>query len=374
MQGVIYLIQGEELIEMREQEYDSEDLFQRHLAEHPELLAGDQIDQQAPRRWLLVAREVPVPAEGEGGGRWSLDHLFLDQDGIPTLVEVKRSSDTRLRREVVGQMLDYAANAVVYWPLETIRSQFKKTWESREKDSETVLISFLGSDGDPDAFWQKVDTNLQTGKIRMLFVADEIPQELKRIVEFLNEQMNPAEVLAMEIRQYASGTLQTLVPRVIGHTARTDIKKGSARGEGWTEDRFLRALESTKGADEGAVAEEILKWAKRQKTEIAWGRGKQYGTFTPVLEHKGVEFYPFTVWTNGYIQVSFGTLKSRPPFDADKKRLELLDRVNSHLEEKLPIESIRGYPSIRLSAVSNPKTLEGFLQTFTRFLDEVRAS
>jgi 5-methylthioribose kinase len=40
-------------------------------------------------------------------------------------VEVKRSSDTRIRREVVGQMLDYAANAVVYWPLEMIRAKFE---------------------------------------------------------------------------------------------------------------------------------------------------------------------------------------------------------------------------------------------------------
>jgi hypothetical protein len=57
-----------------------------------------------------------------GGGRWSVDHLFLDQEAIPTLVEVKCSSDSRIRREVVGQMLDYAANAVVYWPIETVRS------------------------------------------------------------------------------------------------------------------------------------------------------------------------------------------------------------------------------------------------------------
>jgi len=29
------------------------------------------------------------------------NYLFVDQDGIPTLVEVRRQSDTRLRREVV---------------------------------------------------------------------------------------------------------------------------------------------------------------------------------------------------------------------------------------------------------------------------------
>ena len=68
---------------------------------------------------------MAVPSEEGGGWRWSLDHLFLDQDGIRTLVEVKRSTDSRIRREVVGQMLDYAANAVVYWPVEEIRSTFR---------------------------------------------------------------------------------------------------------------------------------------------------------------------------------------------------------------------------------------------------------
>jgi hypothetical protein len=40
--------------------------------------------------------------------------LIIDQHAIPTLVEVKRSTDTRIRREVVSQMLDYAANADNY--------------------------------------------------------------------------------------------------------------------------------------------------------------------------------------------------------------------------------------------------------------------
>src|SRR5712692_1756730 len=76
-----------------------------------------------------VKRACPS-AEG-GGGRWPVDHLFLDQDAIPTLVEVKRSSDTRIRREVVGQMLDYAANAVVYWPVDHLYAQFETQCRAR---------------------------------------------------------------------------------------------------------------------------------------------------------------------------------------------------------------------------------------------------
>src|SRR6516164_9589575 len=124
MSSGIFLIQsGGDLVEMKEQPYDTEALLQELLAKYPNLLAGDQMDTASPRRWLLVSREMGVPSEEEGGDRWSLDHLFLDQDAIPTLIEVKRSRDTRIRREVIGQMLDYAANAVVYWSVEAIQAR-----------------------------------------------------------------------------------------------------------------------------------------------------------------------------------------------------------------------------------------------------------
>jgi len=59
-------------------------------------------------------------------------------------------------------MLDYAANAVVYWPVEQMRAEFEKNCD----DPEGSLAEFLGEDGDPEAFWQKVKTNLQAGKVR----------------------------------------------------------------------------------------------------------------------------------------------------------------------------------------------------------------
>jgi len=116
MSSGMFLIQADgQLVEMSEQPYHSEDLLQELLAKYPNLMAGDQIDDTNPRRWLLISREAALPSEENGANRWSVDHLFLDQDAIPTIVEVKKSSNTDVRRKVVGQMLDYAANAVVYW-------------------------------------------------------------------------------------------------------------------------------------------------------------------------------------------------------------------------------------------------------------------
>ena len=248
MGGGIYLIQPDgKLVEMKQESYKSENVFQQFLADYPNLLAGDQIDSQQPRRWLLIAREVGIPAQQDGANQWSLDHLFIDQDGIPTLVEVKRSTDTRIRREVVGQMLDYAANAVVYWPVEEIISRFEQTCEAQGSDNEEMLNRFLSDSSTSEEFWQKVKTNLRAGHVRMLFVADEIPQELKRIVEFLNEQMDPAEVLAVELRQYANGDLRTLVPRVFGQTAEAEQRKTAIRGPKKERILGIANVGSTKG-------------------------------------------------------------------------------------------------------------------------------
>jgi hypothetical protein len=305
MSGGIYLINADgNLVEMTEQAYDSEDLLQGYLATYPNLLAGDQIDSSSPRKWLLISREVSIPSEESGPARWSVDHLFLDQDAIPTLVEVKRSSDTRIRREVVGQMLDYAANAVIYWPIEKVRAQFETNCQSLGIDPEQVLSEFLGPEADQDAFWQKAKTNLQAGRVRMLFVADVIPPELRRIVEFLNEQMDPAEVLAVEIRQYVGQDLKTLVPRVIGQTAEAQQKKFVARkGRQWDELSFLQELESRCSAEDAEVARKILQWAKSNSLRIDWGKGAKDGSFFPMLDYAGSTYWLISVWTYGRIEV-----------------------------------------------------------------------
>lgn len=218
MSGGIFLLSGGKLMEMREQAYDSEALLQEWLAKYPELLVGEQL-AGSPRRWLLVRREAGVPDQEGGGSRWSLDHLFIDQEAVPTLVEVKRSEDTRIRREVVGQMLDYAANGVVYWPAERLRADFETRCAMEGTDAGEAFRASLGDEVSPERFWDDVEQNLRSGRIRLVFVSDLIPPELRRVIEFLNERMSPTEVVGVEIRQYVGqDSLTTFVPRVVGQT------------------------------------------------------------------------------------------------------------------------------------------------------------
>jgi hypothetical protein len=246
MQDQIFIIQDNgTLIEMERSDYVTEDIFQKLLEEYPALIPGAQIDNDNPRKWLMIGREVGIPGENDGCERWSLDHLMLDQDGIPTFVEVKRASDTRIRREVIGQMLDYAANAIVYWSVGTIRELFEKTCDDRGKHAGTELADLFDLDFEPEIYWEKVDNHLQTGKIRLLFVADKIPKELLRVIEFLNEQMSPAEVFAVELPQYEGHGVKSIAPRILGKTVQADKKKNrsttSARIK-WTDELIEQEL------------------------------------------------------------------------------------------------------------------------------------
>ena len=265
MSGKIFLLQeGNKLVEMEENEYVSEDILQDFIAKYPNLLAGDEMDVDVPRKWLLVQREQILPYDNTGLKLFYLDHLFLDQDGIPTIVETKRSSDSRLRREVVAQMLDYASNALIYIPVEEIISNLLVNYP--DMDMEELLRDELGVETSSDEFFERVKTNLNAGKIRMVFVADYIPTELKTIVEFLNVQMDPAEVFVVELKQYVGEGLKTLVPRLVGQTAEARIRK-AAVNQKLDETTFFEHLDE----NEAVFYRKLLEYAKENNLVISWG-------------------------------------------------------------------------------------------------------
>jgi hypothetical protein len=163
---------GENVSKMIEVPYEAEEVLQRLLVVEPELLPGDQINPEKPREWLLVKREMGIPGEIDEADRWSLDHLFLDQDGIPTFVECKRASDTRSRREVVAQMLDYAANGIAHWPVDRLRQAAAETPRKNGSLDEAVLklvkkegISEEEKIEEIENYWKQVEANIHAGKI-----------------------------------------------------------------------------------------------------------------------------------------------------------------------------------------------------------------
>ena len=163
---------------LEETPFSSEDELQALIAEHPELLDGEQIRPGDARRWILITREKGIAASSGAAARWAVDHLIIDQDAVPTLAELKRGSNPEIRRTIIGQLLEYAAHASETWTAEELRDAFERRIEAQGRDPRDELAALLQSDGEPDVdgFWEDVSTNLAAKRLRLLFVADDIPR------------------------------------------------------------------------------------------------------------------------------------------------------------------------------------------------------
>jgi hypothetical protein len=262
---------------MREQVYQAEAVLEQLLADSPALLAGD--DDSGTHRWILVSRGVDQAGP---------DYVFLDEQGVPTLVEVTRSADPHASRELIGQMVDFAANVIAYQDPARLRATLEARCRDEGRDIQDVLHEDLGIDMEPAHFWQHVRVNMSVGRLRLIFAADVIPPDLRRIVEFLNEQMSPTEVVALEIRQYVEdgGRQNTLVSRVYGWTAAAQRRKGRGAAQAkWTWEDFKRTLPAAQFDVARALARELeasvvqrgLDWkAEFRRSAIAYQRAGGY--------------------------------------------------------------------------------------------------
>jgi hypothetical protein len=106
-----------------------EDALQAFFENYPQLIPGKQIDpgNENPPRFVLLRREMPISS-------WSLDHLFVDQRGILTLVETKLFENPDLRRVVVGQLIEYAANSIELWANGIARQKAAEYWNKKIKN------------------------------------------------------------------------------------------------------------------------------------------------------------------------------------------------------------------------------------------------
>ena len=108
---------------------------------------------------------MPVPDPTTGIDRWSIDFFLADQSAIPTFVECKRYADTRARREVVGQMFEYAANGHYYWTKDMIQAFAEATARNRNMTLEEAIQTLRPDDNQPpDDFFSRVQDNLREGQ------------------------------------------------------------------------------------------------------------------------------------------------------------------------------------------------------------------
>lgn len=125
-----------------------------------------------------VCRELPTRAG-------PIDMLFINPLGLPTMVECKLWKNPEARREVVGQILDYAKE-ISQWSYENLQDAIRKG-QNVGKPSLYELASVNAENPDERDFIDNVSRNLRRGRFLLLIIGDGIRENVEQITNFLQK-------------------------------------------------------------------------------------------------------------------------------------------------------------------------------------------
>lgn len=187
---------------------------------HPEVLPLAELEPELGRV-VAVATEINLPGAG------FIDVLLVSEYGRLIVVECKLWRNPQARREVVGQVLDYARELARYG-----YEDLQRVVSARTGRRGNVLHDLAASAGSPlgeAAFVDRVTRDLAAGRFLLVIAGDGITEGAQRIGEYLAAQAGLAFDLAMvEFAEYrlhdpVTGTERRIVqPRLIARTATID--------------------------------------------------------------------------------------------------------------------------------------------------------
>ena len=326
--------------------------LQRLLEKNPNLIPGDQINPEDPRRWLLIKREMPVPDPSTGSNRWSIDFLYADQDATPTFVECKRFNDTRSRREVVGQIFEYAANGHYYWTKELLEKYAEESSMNNGATLDEMLLTLQATNEDfPEAFFERFKENLREGQLRIIFFLEEAPVELKSVVGFLNKQMERSEILLVEAKQFEKNGSRIVVPTLFGYTEEArrikrtvNISSGLPRRK-WDKTLFFEEISKNLDIKMITAIKRLYEYSELSNNVIKWGNGAVNGTFSFACNYISPRSI-FSVYShNGSMVLNFGWIYGNEYADTFKE--DFIRLLTSKMGLRLP--ELPKYPSVPIA-------------------------
>ena len=207
MAGMLIRLEDGPWLEPTVAGYALESELQELLAVHPELIPGVSPAARTCREFRLEVGPADI--------------VVVDVTGEVTLVECKLASNPQIRREIVGQMFDYASRL---WKMDV--DDFAARWRSR-----TNSPLFADENDDGNSVRESLGMNLQKGNFRIVLAVDAINPALKRMVEYLNSVVGTGtSVVAVEYSRLRQGTIEILMPHVYGQEL-ADAKSAPDRRE-----------------------------------------------------------------------------------------------------------------------------------------------
>jgi hypothetical protein len=341
--------------------------MQELIVDHPELIPSDDINPSDPPRFLVVRSEAGVTAG-------SMDILLVDDKGIPTVVETKLIDNREIRRSVLAQGVEYLAHLKTEWTAQRMVDEGRVFWNERKGDLDTQAVQRLGRQLDAD-FLARIDSNIGSNRMRLIIASDEIPPELKQIIEFLNDASD-FDIYGIEVRLFTGKDTnrKILAPRLVGLTETARERKGSTSGPRWSHERFIEDLQHDSPSGAAAFAEELMQFGKQLTgRDVEWGTGKGRGSFTVRLVVGANRFSLFSVYTTAELSVNIGWAYLKYP----DLGIDVSEKYRARFKKELGIDFERsswerGWPMTELMSLKQHK--EAFGGILSDFIAEVKSA
>jgi hypothetical protein len=263
----------------------------------------------------VVGREVPI-------GPWFADLIAVEPNGRIAIIEVKLAKSSEARRAVVAQVLSYAA---------FLRGTGREYFENdiagpylRSKGLSTVVeaVRATTQDGSVDekALAAGVDHSLAVGAFRLVLVLDEAPQELVRLVGYLEVLGEHLVIDLITVTSYSVAGTEVLVPQRVDPGRAVDsqsIRAARTAGGDPVADggAGFEAMAATAAEDLRGPLTDLLRWARNLEQEnlarLYSYRGKQQTSLVPRLQREQAGLV--AIWQNGTVTLWDSVFKRRAP-------------------------------------------------------------
>ena len=159
-------------------------------------------------RLIIVGREVLL-----GNGR--ADLIAIEPAGRIAIIEIKLARNEEARRAIITQVLAYAAHL---WNLDQTALEQNVLYQHLQRRGYKSLAHAVESNDqegsfDAEAFSSGVTESLKNGRFRLVFVLDEAPEELVRLVNYLETISSQLVIDLISLSAYTVNGSQILVPQ-----------------------------------------------------------------------------------------------------------------------------------------------------------------
>lgn len=339
--------------------YPDERALQSVIEQSPDLLPGSTGTSMA------VVNELAVPLVGY------VDLIAVDAAGAITLVECKLKANPEIRRQVIGQVFAYAAGL---WELSY--EGFDQAFTARAGVPLAHRMAALNPDGwDEEEFRSSVASNLASGRFRLVIAVDQLTEELKRTVLYLNEHTVPeVQVLALELGYVADEGVEILVPAIYGQESVQ--RKAAPAQRRWDEATVFAALADCCSTDGVMAARRLYDFVRSRGATFNWGVGPLAAVTArlPVNGGKPASILSLYEWPKGKggVAINFEYMQEVPT-ELKSRLAERLRTIPGVVERFVGLEqaSFRKRPTLSIDQVL---TQMGAVETIEAALDEVIAS